>query len=128
MNKKVIILIEIIICITAIVIISIFGNIPEMWRDFEYASSLNFTVKNVELLQNETSYQLEWTLGPENATIKAVRFTTDQKHVTVSPEGLVTFSKNQGATIIILTTDGSNLKDSINITFKAPGGGTIPLD
>lgn len=128
MNKKIIILIEIVICIAAIVVISIFGNIPEMWRDFEYASSIQFSVKNVELPRGTTTYQLEWTIGPENATIQEVRFSSAQEHVIISETGLVTFTKEQGATIQVFTTDGSYLSDSINITFKAPGGGTIVLD
>jgi hypothetical protein len=128
MNKKMVILIEFIVCVMSIIIISIFGNMPEVWRDFEYCKTINFAEDNVELPNGTQEYQLIWFIGPQTATNKQVRFTASNDNVIISSDGLVTFSRQEGVTIMVKTTDGSNLKAYIDITFKAPGGGTIVLD
>lgn len=138
MSKKFIILIQLVVCVIAVIMISLYGRNPEMWRDFEYCEEIYFIVNN-ERVDNGTEieisadyanggqYQLVWYVGPEDATNKTVRFDSNSANVTVDPYGLVTFVTDDGATIRIYTTDKSLLSASIQLTILPPDGGELPF-
>ncbi len=121
MSKKIIVLIEFVVCVLAVVIVSVFGNNPETWRDFKQASEISVEVPSVRLEADADSYQLVWKIGPEDVTVKEVTFSSQgilRNYITIDESGLVTFLEKKMVTIIIRTTDGSNLSVSVDISFK----------
>ena len=136
MSKKIIILIQLVVCVSAVVIISFFGRNPEIWRDFQYCESIHFTINGervesgteVELEHGTKTYQLEWVILPDEATMKDVVFICESDNVSVNESGLVEFlTDDEGATIIIKTKDESNLSSEITLTIKPDHGGELPL-
>lgn len=135
MSKKMIILIQLAVCVIAIIVISLYGRNPENWRDFNYCESLYFLVDDsrvprgyeIELENDTETYQLIWFVGPENATIKTVRFLSYNENVLVDENGLVTFLSDEGATIYIYTTDNSLLSSEIMFSFLLSEGGDLPF-
>lgn len=136
MSKKLIVLIQLVVCVAAVVIISLYGRNPEMWKDFQYVEEIYFIVNDervqdgyeLELASGTTTYQLVWFVGPDNATIKEVRFeSSNPDKVAVNENGQVTFSSDEGAVIYMYTTDNSLLNAHINLTIKPAGGGVLPL-
>ena len=136
MSKKVLILIQIAVVVVAVIIISLYGRNPETWKDFNYCEEVYFLVDGekvandyeLELDDGTDSYQLVWYVGPEKATIKDVRFSSDNSNVSVNEEGLLSFlSENEGAVITIFTTDNSLISRRIIISFGPPSGGELPL-
>lgn len=136
MSKKLIVLIQLVVCVAAVVIISLYGRNPEMWKDFQYVEEIYFLV-NEERVQNgyeleldngTQEYQLTWYVGPSDATFKSVRFeSSNPDKVAVNENGQVTFSSDEGAVIYVYTTDNSLLNAYINLTIKPAGGGVLPL-
>ncbi|MBQ7977418.1 MAG: hypothetical protein IJ301_02310 [Clostridia bacterium] len=154
MTKKAVVAIEVVVCLLAVVIISIFGINPEAWRDDIPAQSLVITnqsdpvreidvtrstdtngreVVNVKLPSSIREYQIEWEISPENVTVTQISFTSAQiggNIISISDTGLVNFltNSNEGATIMLKTTDGTNRIAQMIITFKASSsGGDIEL-
>lgn len=153
MTKKVIVAIEFVVCVLAIVIISVFGLNPETWRDFVPASSLTITNESnaqtgitvtretvngreivyAKIPRGMRTYQIYWVIGPENATIQQISFTSAEINaniISVDDTGLVSFltTGTQGATVVLSTTDGTNRRATIVITFDiGSDGGDIPL-
>ncbi len=153
MTKKVIVAIEFVVCVLAIVIISVFGLNPETWRDFVPVNSLTITNQSNEAagitVTKETvngrevvyakiprgtrTYKINWVIGPENATIPEISFTSAEINaniISIDDTGLVSFltTGTQGATIVLSTTDGTNRRATIIITFDIGSeGGDIPL-
>ncbi|NCB48061.1 MAG: hypothetical protein EOM55_00300 [Clostridia bacterium] len=136
MSKKVLILIQIAVVVIAVIIISLYGRNPENWKDFNYCEEVYFLVDGekvandyeLELQDGTITYQLVWYVGPENSTIKTVRFSSDNSNVSVGEGGLLTFlMANEGAVITIFTTDNSLLSRRIIISFGPPSGGQLPL-
>ena len=52
MSKKIIVLIEIIVCIMAIVVVSLFGLQAENWRDMVYATSIEFYEDDITMVES----------------------------------------------------------------------------
>lgn len=139
MSKKFIILIQLVVCVIAVVMISLYGRNPEMWKDFEYCEVIYFLYDSarvesgteIEIPRAEEggtlTYQLEWYVGPEDASVKEVRFHSNSSNVVVDENGLVTFLSDEGATIYIFTTDNSLLSANIKLTIGLPGGGELPF-
>jgi len=153
MTKKIIILLEIVFCILAVVIISVIGNNPETWRDFQSISSIEFVngteetnpftvdaetgekTVTISWASNvaELEYQVYWKILPENATITEIELTSsiqDATIVNVSDSGLVTFKSrtvliNNGFSITIKTTDKTEKTDTLYFVFTT-GGVVLP--
>ena len=157
MSKKLIVLIEIVVCVMAIIVVSLFGLNPENWRDNVYATGIEFYENDVTLIDEKYqptdeiklqivldkashTYQLKWRILPETATVKDVVFAfsggikqengdVTDGNVTVTKDGLVVFSKEvKGLTITVSTTDGSNYSDRISIIPYVNQTGDLPLD
>ncbi len=71
--------------------------------------SLRFCVDDI------TSYQLTWTITPENAENKEVTFASSNSGFTVSETGLVSFPSSHGSTEITITTKDQEKTDKIKI-------------
>ena len=152
MTRKIIILLEIIFCVLAVVIISVVGNNPETWRDYQPVTSLEFVNSSTQTNPFETDetgdktvtiewgsevaeieYQLSWEILPTNATITEIELTLSIQDVTivsVSEDGLITFKSrtallNNGCSITIKTVDITNKTDTLYFDFTADGGGVI---
>lgn len=145
MSKKVIVLIEILVCVGAIVLVSIFGNVAESWRTQIYAESVEFVdqmsspmmivmydknnqktldnnlcvrkTKTIQLDSGQTSIQLKWRVIPESTTNKSVNFYCDKIHVKISETGLVEniTASGGGVVVRIEAQDGSGVKDVVTI-------------
>ncbi len=138
MSKKWIVLIEILTCVVGVVIVSIFGLLPEFTNDTVYTESVAFTCdytltedgrKLVTLERpldnNPKVFQLEWEVTPENATDKSVTFiSSDPSVATVSETGFVQFLRMQGIVrITVQTNDDAKRTDTIYIEVPASTDG-----
>ena len=138
MSKKWIVLIEILTCVVGVVIVSIFGLLPEFTNDTVYTESVTFTCaytltqdgrKLVTLERpldnNPKVFQLEWEVTPENATDKSVTFiSSDPSVATVSETGFVQFLRMQGIVrITVQTNDDAKRTDTIYIEVPASTDG-----
>lgn len=138
MSKKWIVLIEILTCVVGVVIVSIFGLLPEFTNDTVFTESVAFTCdytltedgrKLVTLERpldnNPKVFQLEWEVYPENATDKSVVFlSSDPETATVSETGFVQFLKMSGIVrITVQTKDDAKRVDIIYIEVPASTDG-----
>lgn len=136
MSKKLIIFIQLVVCVAAVIIISLYGRNPELWKDYELVENVYFTV-NGEVVENAyeiefdygtTNYQLTWIIEPDNATIRDVRFYTDNSSVIVNEEGYVTFTTDGGGAVYMSALDNSLKTVYILLTIKPfDNGGELPL-
>ena len=124
MSKKIVFIVVLIECILAVLLISVFGQaiydaspkpVSDVYFTYENGDKIEDGVRlNVELRGGNISYQLHWTVEPENAENSSVRFTSSKPNdVSVDENGLVTFFKVVDVTIIVSALDGSNKTDSI---------------
>ena len=89
-------------------------------EDTHPVESISVTEDEVTLNIGETS-QIEYTILPENATVKNVSFSSsDDSIATVSSTGLITAQKVGTATISVTTQDGGK-KAEIALTVKNEG-------
>ena len=140
MKKSVIVLIGI-IYIASIALVSFFGLQYKTFNDFIYVSSieiLNEDLTSTEGVKDRTAfvyadengdfkYQINYRVGPDNASVKVVDFVIsgDKTLASVDSNGIVTFDKNKVAeegiaTVIVwlVSTDQSNI-ESEHITLTA---------
>lgn len=136
MSKKLIIFIQLVVCIAAVIIISLYGRNPELWKDYQLVEHIYFTIEGevvenafeLELDYGTTNFQLTWLIEPDDATIKSVRFYTNNPNVIVDNEGYVTFTTDEGAAIYISAEDNSLKTVYIQLTLKPfEEGGQLPL-
>lgn len=149
MNKKIVIIILVLVCMLSIIVIGIFGsavvnrNSPVSVKDVTFKVDNGLYDSNgklyIELVIDDANpklapLQLKWVIGPDNATNKQVTFATDSPMVaTVNNQGLITFSENITSTktviIFITTNDGSKraeIKLLINYQKKSSIGDLDP--
>lgn len=152
MTRKIIILLEIIFCVLAVVIISVIGNNPETWRDYQPVSSIEFVnsaeENNPFILEDgdkvvtiswksdtvEIKYQLSWKILPDNATISEIDLTpsiSNDNIVSINGDGLITFKNratllSNGFAITIKTMDKTEKTDTLYFDFISGGGGVVP--
>ncbi len=68
-----------------------------------------------------TTHQLEWVIGPEDASIREVTFSTSNRKVaTVDANGVVTGLMRGSANITAAATDGSGRKGTVRVTVTQP--------
>lgn len=138
MNKKIVFIIVIVECILAVLLISVFGQAIFGAVKKHLAEEVYFTYQDgtkiedgmqleVELTDSKRDYVLYWTVGPEETTNTAVRFTSSApESVIVNESGVVTFFDDVKSVIITVTTlDGSNQTDVITLVRKVNVGGDV---
>ena len=84
-------------------------------------SSIIISLIKTTMLQGESMY-LEASAYPQNATNRAVRWSSDNNHIaTVNPISGLVYAQNPGTTTIRATAqDGSGVVGACNITVDAP--------
>ncbi len=84
-------------------------------------SSIIISLIKTTMLQGESMY-LEASAYPQNATNRAVRWSSDNNHIaTVNPISGLVYAQNPGSTTIRATAaDGSGVEETCNITVYAP--------
>ena len=89
-------------------------------RVIQRVKKVEFTGGNVSLPVRTTA-QLTWNVEPEDADIKEVTFTTNNKRIaTVDENGVVTGVSRGTATITATATDGSNRRGQTRVTVIQP--------
>jgi len=138
MNKKIMVLIVIVECVLAVLLIGVIGLAIESTYKEVSCKEVYFTLEDGTVPENnriyiETNwwegYQLHYEILPENASNKAVTFTSDKPDkVTVNEVGWVTFLARTSANITIRTENGGKT-DTVLLAFKPDtNGGTVDLN
>ncbi|MBR2029835.1 MAG: hypothetical protein IJ999_02905 [Clostridia bacterium] len=131
MNKKTIIMLTAIICVVSIILVSIFGQVPNFQTNVlvKTISIEGYLDKNGNIIPceknnagediiwldkieaGETSIVLKWKINPNNASNPDVYFSTgiDDDSIVVSDQGIVTFytSTRTNCVVTIKAKDGS---------------------
>ena len=81
-------------------------------------NSISLNKTTISLLKGDTE-TLVATVLPENATYKDVVWSTDNSAVATVSNGIVTAVAEGTATIVVKTTDGSNLSASCSVTVTS---------
>ena len=136
MKKSVIIIIALVFVIS-IALVNFLGVKHKVFDEVVYVSEISFADENIKIQYDASgeivgksirlspdengnrTYQIKYTVGPEDATNKEVRFAISSKVATVDENGLVTFTKKGDATVTILPADGSDCKDTLTISFRS---------
>ena len=127
MKKSVVILIAV-IYVASIAIVTFFGLKHNTF--FEDIKVTDVTVTNegvrytkagekyIVLAPGETTFQIEYTVTPENAVNQKVAFIYDEQSpiATVDDNGLVTFNTIGSIIVYVTATDGNGAFDKIEIT------------
>ena len=74
--------------------------------------------KYIVIPMGANTFQIEYTVGPEDATNKTVTFVADEQTTiaSVDQNGLVTFNKVGSIIVYVVAADGSGCSDYIEIT------------
>jgi len=131
MNKKTIIMLTAIICVVSVILVSIFGQVPNfqtnvLVKTIEIEGYLDKNGNVIACEKNnagediiwldkieagETSIVLKWKIKPNNASNPDVYFSTgiDDSSIVVSDQGIVTFytSTRTNCVVTIKAKDGS---------------------
>ena len=156
MNKKIVIMLTAIICVVSVILISIFGQVPNFQTNVLVKSitiegyldkngnvipcEKNNAGEDViwldEIEAGETTIVLKWTVNPDNASNPDVYFTTgiDDGSIVVSDQGIVTFytSTRTNCVVTIKAQDGSLVSARVIIMKRTsqddlPSGGGVEL-
>ena len=130
MKKSVILLIGI-IYILAIVVVSFFGLKVETFNETKYVTSIECINEGVQLdsqgekyvviaYEDQLVYQIEWRVFPDEASNNRVAFVYDENKTTatVNDLGRVYFNRKGAIKVFIMSTDGSNISDTITIIAR----------
>lgn len=130
-------LIEIVVCIIAVVVVSLIGVNPEIWKVYTPVSSVSFTNTDITFSENKKiitidsgtkNYTLTYSVIPSNATNSDVSFSSsDESIATIDENGIVSIKRETGFNIIVIAKDGTKKSDSVSFIFKVSGGGGIDL-
>ena len=133
MKKSVVILIAV-IYIASIALVTFFGLKHNTFFEDKKVSEIHITNENVNydmygkkyivIFPDENgviSYQITYEVTPDDATNKEVDFVKDEQNTaaTVDENGLVTFGEitaPRSVIVYVVAADGSNARDSIEIT------------
>lgn len=131
MNKKIIIMLTAIICVVSVILVSIFGQVPNFQTNVlvKTIAIEGYLDKNGNVITceknnagediiwldkieaGETSIVLKWKTNPDNASNTDVYFSTgiDDGSIVVSDQGIVTFytSTRTNCVVTIKAKDGS---------------------
>lgn len=98
------------------------GNLilTAVFEDAVKISNVDFT-NLVESIENISTYQLEWTIGPSNATNKKISFSSSNNKVfTVDENGLITPVGTGTATLGIIVEGNRELSFTIELKVTEP--------
>ncbi|MBR2303481.1 MAG: hypothetical protein IKA42_06745 [Clostridia bacterium] len=151
MNKKTIIMLTAIICVVSIILVSIFGQVPNFQTNVlvKTISIEGYLDKNGNIIPceknnagediiwldkieaGETSIVLKWKINPNNASNPDVYFSTgiDDDSIVVSDQGIVTFytSTRTNCVVTIKAKDGSLVFARViimkRVSNNSPDGG-----
>lgn len=129
MKKSVVILIAV-IYVASIAVVTFFGLKHNTF--FEDVKVTDVTIVNegirytkggekyIVLPSDRTTFQIEYTILPDNAINKKVAFIYDEQNTaaTVDDNGLVTFNRSGSITVYVTATDGNGASDKIIIRRK----------
>ena len=142
MNKKIVIMLVAIICVVSVILVSLFGQVPNfqtnvLVREITIEGYLDANGNVVACKENtkgekfvelenieagETSVILKWKVGPDNATDPDVSFklSVEDGSVVVSSQGIVTFYSSEISKVIvyILPKDGGPASAKVTIMKK----------
>lgn len=133
MKKSVIIVIAIIF-VVSIALVNFLGVNPKVFNEVIYVNSISFVDENIKTNEKgekyirlspdengERKYQIEYQVGPEDASNKSVRFGYDSSNglVSIDENGLVSFTRKGTVIVTITPADGSNCSDTLVISFKS---------
>ena len=127
MKKSVIILIAV-IYIASIALVTFFGLKHNTFFEDKKVTDISIANEGIKYTRDGEKYivipmgadtfQIEYTVGPEDASNKNVTFVADEQSTiaTVDQNGLVTFNKPGSIIIYVMASDGSGCSDSIEVT------------
>ena len=96
-------------------------SVKAKWEETIVVTSIAISNK-IDSLELLKTYQLKWDITPADAINKLVKFSSsNEKVVTVSPEGLITAVGKGQATVTILSLSSSAKSDTFVINVVAPG-------
>ena len=156
MNKKIVIMLTAIVCVVSVILVSIFGQVPNFQTNVlvkeiiiegyldkngnVIACEKNKSGENIIWLDKieagETTVVLKWSVSPENASNPDVYFSTgiDDGSIVVSDQGIVTFytSTRTNCIVTIKAKDGSLTSARVIIMKKSsqndsPSSGGVEL-
>ena len=97
------------------------GTLTAIWEELTPVERVEITNKVSEILLYET-YQLQWTLLPDEAVDKRVKFTSDQPLIaSVDENGLVTAHKPGQVTLEIRSLSKNGHRDTVTLQVVIPG-------
>ena len=126
MNKKTSLIVSVFMALLGIILVSIFGLVPEDLRENVKMEQLYFTetsiTKNFKADDNTINLYEKIVYAPNDTTNIRLQFSTDKPKdkVSVSSSGIVTIYDLQitAFTVTVSSTDGTNLKSTS--TIKKP--------
>ena len=142
MNKKIIIMLTALLCVVSVILVSIYGQIPNFQTNVLITDIVveGYLDKNGNLIPceenkkgekfifiediepGETTIVLEWTIAPDNASNPDVSFkiSVDDGSVVISQQGIITFytADIPKITVVVLPKDGGT--DGVKVTIMKP--------
>ena len=151
MAKKYIPIIAGIIAVVAIIVIAIVGSNPSIGNTDVYVDTITVTTEhngiikdgneeikyffitgdNTSIVEGKTTFQLNYTVSPANATYKTVSFTSSDTDIaTVDENGLVTFNRNESVYVTLTAKDERAVKVRVQLVWPAEvdTGVSVELD
>lgn len=142
MNKKIIVLLVAVFSIMFVIIVSVFGKVPELDSRVP-VQSIIFVDSSTEdgmcevnsegskiiyIPRGTTEYQLEYLINPSDATEQDVSFQilSGQEYANVTEDGLLTFSLEAPITIKIYSNLLDFKSDVVVVEFKGNNSTIIP--
>ena len=131
MKKSVVISIGIIYALS-IFLVTFFGLKHQTFNEIIYVSQVEIIEENASFTADGTKYivlspnaegkreyQLVWKVTPDDAHNADVDITYDTQNtnVSVSEDGLVTFTSKGSVKVSVISTDGTRQSDTITIIF-----------
>lgn len=127
MKKSVIVIIAV-IYVASIALVTFFGLKHNTFFEDKKVTSVSIVNEGIKYKRSGEKYivipmgadtfQIEYTVGPEDAVNKAVNFVADEQTTiaSVDQNGLVTFNKMGSIIVYVVAADGSGSSDYIEIT------------
>ena len=127
MKKSVIVIIAV-IYIASIALVTFFGLKHNTFYEDKKVTSVAIVNEGIKYTREgekyiviplgEDTFQIEYTVGPEDAVNKKVTFVTDEQQsiASVDQNGLVTFNKKGSIIVYVVAADGSGCSDKIEVT------------
>lgn len=127
MKKSVVILIAV-IYVASIAVVTFFGLKHNTFFEDVKVTDVTIVNEGIRYTQNgekyivltpgNSTFQIEYTVAPDDAVNKEVSFIYDEQNTiaTVDKNGLVTFNTIGSIIVYVIATDGNGASDKIEIT------------